>query len=478
MNWIDRAINWLSPEMSMQRQAARRAVQRNGPRTGRRYTPSDRSFYVNTGDPNDARPRRLVDRARIFELVLENPWARKAMSAMLNSLVGWGITATIGGPKKVTSSWEEWIKVCDFYGRLDLYGLQELWARSMLRDGEVFVVRRFVSVANGIPLRLQSFDKGMLATHLTGDNIDRGIEYDADFRPVAYHFMRRRAGARFSTYDTVRFAAEDVIHLFHQEWIGQTEGVSAFEASVKRLGDVDEGIEAEVVKANIAACLVGFRYRPPAKDGEDPNIGIPVEGDYDKPPVEEFVPGMIETLDDGEQIAFSTPPRSGPIGDLARVGLMAAAAGIGVTAEQMTGDLSQVNFSSFKAGNLEFKRSIGRIQYLTFIPVCLERVGGWFIAAGYEFGHFATKSAAFKWTPPPFETIDREGEAKADILEMEAGLESRENLLAGRGYALGDMIAQRVRERDLGQENGLSFKGDPIDPNAASARPNSETAAA
>jgi len=467
MNWIDRAVVYVDPLAGMRRQAARRMIERTqapATRAARFSGRGERDFHVNTGNPNDARAKRYVDRLTILRLVAENPFARKALNALLNSLIGWGITGAPQGPKVVKSAWADWLKVCDFNGRLDFYGLQELWARSMFRDGEVFIVPRYVTVAAGVPLRLQSFDKGMLATSKVGANIERGIEYDGDARPIAYHFYRGRQGQRWSSTDTVRFPADQVIHLFHTEWIGQTEGVSVFESVVKRLGDIEEGIEAEVVKANISACLVGFRYRPPAQEGEDPNIGMPTEQDGDRPPVEEFVPGMIETLDDGEQITFSNPPKTGGIGELARIALLASAAGVGTTVEQLSGDVSQVNFSSFKAGHLEMKRSTGRIQYLTFIPICLDRIWAWFMKAGIDFALFANKPVAVKWTPPPFESIDRKGDAEADILEMQAGLESRPNLLNSRGFDHDEMMDAIAKSMAKLKELGLAFKGDPFSP--------------
>lgn len=466
MNWVDRAVGYVSPVAGLRRQAARKMMARTGSAPQKRFAGrNERDFYVNTGDPNHARARRYVDRQTILTLVAENPYARKALNALLNSLVGWGVTGAPQGSKALSKAWSEWVEVCDYHGRHDLYGLQELMARHMLRDGEVFVVGRVVSGVTGVPLRLQVLDKSMLATHKVGANIERGIEYDATgFLPVAYHFLKYRQGQRFASLDTVRFPAAEVIHLFHSEWSGQTEGVSIFESIVKRLGDVDEGIDAEVVKANIAACMVGFRYRAPNQEGDDPSIGIPTEHHDDGPPVEEFVPGMIETLQDGEQITFSTPPKAGPIGDLARVALLASAAGAGVTYEQMTGDLSNVNFSSYKAGALEFKRSVGRIQYLTFIPVGLNRIWGWFQRTGIDFGLLANKPVKIKWTPPPFESIDRKGDAEADILEMQAGLESRPNLLNSRGFDAPEMMQQIAEHQALLKGLGLAFKGDPFTP--------------
>ncbi|HEX8382442.1 MAG TPA: phage portal protein [Sphingomonas sp.] len=466
MNWIDRAVGFVDPTAGLRRQAARKALERSAPpraatRANRR---SDRDWNINTGNPNDARPGRFVSRQTVLKLVAENPFAKKAMNALLNSVVGWGIKGVPSGSKSLKAAWAEWIKVCDFNGRLDLYGLQELWARCMFRDGDTFIVKRLVAGASGIPIRLQSFDKAMLAVSKIGEGISSGIEYDGDGRVTAYHFYRTRPGQRWWTGETVRFPADEVIHLYHAEFFGQTEGVSIFESVVKRLGDVDEGIEAEVVKANISACLVGFRYRKPnANPDEDESIGMPVDHGSDRPPVEELVPGVVETLDPGEEIVFSNPPRSSGIADLARIALLASAAGIGTTYEQMTGDLSNVNFSSYKAGRLEFNRTVGRVQYLTFIPIALDPIWGWFYGFGSSTGQFPKKNVPITWTPPPIESIDRMGDAEADVLEMEAGLESRGNLIAGRGYDEDELIEQIAASRAKSQAKSLTFKGDIVE---------------
>ncbi len=471
MNIVDRLVGWASPEKGLRRQHARKLLNRAAPpKRGKRFVGSGGSTWgVNTGKPNDARPGQFVSRQEILTLVAENPFARKAMNALLNSFVGWGIKGIPSGSRTLKKAWADWIKVCDFNGRLDLYGLQELWARHMFRDGRVFIVRRLVKGVGLSAVRLQTFDRGMLATGKIGDRIEGGIEYDEDARPVRYHFNRTRPGNRWWTGETISFPAEDVVDLYHAEYVGQTDGISIYESVVKRLGDVEEGIEAEVVKANISACMVGFRYRASDEVGPGSTIGIPTESDPDRPPVEEFVPGMIEQLEDGEQITFSNPPKTGGIADLARIALLASAAGVGTTYEQMTGDLSNVNFSSYKAGRLEFNRMIGRVQFLTFIPIALDRVWGWFHGFGIEIGRFPDREVAMQWTPPPIESIDRIGDAEADILEMEAGLESRPNLLAGRGYDEDEIIDQTAKSREKAKAKGLTFKGDlPADGEAIS----------
>lgn len=294
MNMLDSAISAISPVWGMKRAAARRAISHID-KPSKRYVGKDADWNLNTGNPDDARPTRLVDRNRVLNLVANDPFARKALSTLLNNTIGWGIT---GAPKKAPATfrklWLDWLKVCDWYGRLNFYAIQELAARHMFREGEVFIVLKTLSLeeaAGSVPLRLQLLDVSMLATSIAtyqGNEVENGVEYDAQARIVAYHFFVGRPRQRWASYETVRIPAVDVIHLFVQEHIGQQRGISVFNSIVKRLGDIDESVEAELVRKNIEACFAAFITqgvdddgRPFGQllgDGEASPVGIQSEG--------------------------------------------------------------------------------------------------------------------------------------------------------------------------------------------------------
>lgn len=466
MNVMDRAIQAVSPVWGAKRAAARRALSYlNKP--GQRYVGKPGDWDRNTGNPDDARPARMVERKRVIDLVASDPFARKALSALVNNTVGWGIT---GAPKKAPATfrklWNDWLKVCDWYGRLGFYGLQELAVRTMFREGEVFIVFQTLTLAeaNGtIPLRLQLLDAGMVATTVYshgGNDVVDGIEYDARGRVVAYHFYEGRPSQRWASYRTIRVAAEDVIHLFVQEYVGQRRGQSVFNTIVKRLGDIDESVEAELVRKNVEACFAAF-----ITQGVDDNGVVfgELQGDAEASPIgvqsEGLTPGMISRLAPGESVKFGDPKASGGLNDILRLALLSAAAGAGITYEYF-GDLSNVNFSSYKAGNLEFQRSTGRIQFNTLIPVFLDRVASRFQEAAFLAGMMPNRSYEMTWSPPPFESIDRKGDAEADILEMAAGLESRPSLVVARGYDPDQLRAEIAEDRKQNGAANLVFAGD------------------
>ncbi len=144
MNLFERSIAAIAPRYAAKRALAR--VQLGQVRrvegTMKRLREDNPSFGVNTGDPNDARPARIVDRAAVLRLAYQNPYGRKAIRALLNGTIGWGITGAPKAPKAVQNLWNQWTKVSDFRGRLNFYGQQALATRTMFREGDAFIVRR------------------------------------------------------------------------------------------------------------------------------------------------------------------------------------------------------------------------------------------------------------------------------------------------------------------------------------------------
>lgn len=461
MNMLERTIAAIAP-----RYAAKRALSRlqlaqvqRAQRAVRRITDGGAGFDLNTGDPDDARPRRLVDRATLLRLAYTNPYGRKALRNLLNGTIAWGITGAPKAPKAVQTLWTDWVKISDFRGRLNFYGQQALSTRTMFREGDVFIVRRLVKNWTVIPLRLDVVDGGMLDVGKVGENIEGGIEYDDDGIAVAYWFLRSRSGrARYQP--SVRYPAEDVIHLFEQEEAGQKRGISVFEPVIKMLGDIEEALDADLVRRKVEACFVGFRRLNP--DWVDEPIGTVEPRGKDEAPLEYFEPGTLTTLAPGEDVQFADPKPAGGLGDTVRINLLAASAGMGVTYEGATGDLSNVNFSSYRAGALEFDATNEERQFNTIIPVFLDRVWSWFCQSAYEVGKIRAASYEMRWTPPPRKSIDRKGDAEADILEMQAGLENRRSLLNSRGLDHDTFMDETAEDLARQQLKGLYYKGDPF----------------
>lgn len=464
MSLWDRLLLAVAPRAALRNEAARTAVgqMRGMSRRGKRYGGGDPDWARNTGRLEDALPVQVINQRRIRRLLQTNPYAVKVRQTLLNNLVGFGITGTPGkgAPKKLTEAWQRWLRKADWMGRLDFYGLQDLAVGEMISGGESFILRRFDKNADGVvPTRIEVLDADMLAAGPTG----QPIEYDKAGRPVSYTFRAQRHSQNGAiSLETVTFVARDVIHLFRQDQPGQARGRSVFEPVVKRFEDLEGFIEAEVVRKGIEACFAAFITPSEDHAAETTDVGAESDelswNDFD---VELLEPGQINRLRPGDQVTFGDPKPSAGIKEFARVALLGATTGAGVPYEHGTGDLSNVNYSSYRAGSLEFQRFCGRLQWLLIIPVALERIWDWFCEDAYQTGMIGKRWYQMDWAPPAFESIDRAKDVKADIMEMGAGLTSRRRLVAARGFHLEDVVTEIAEDQALTEGLGLQFQGDP-----------------
>ncbi len=423
--------------------------------------------YADSWGINDQAARRFErnvgkamsrsDRARIRDVFESNPFAVKLLSSLLNDLIGWGITGVPRANKQIIADFRAWVRVCDADGVLDLYGLQELIARTWLVDGEVFIVRQVdTKSAAANPLRIQVNDADMLDNMARsvgpGNRFRDGIEYDAAGRPVAYHFRTSREVDHIG--DSRRITADNVIHLFRRSTPGQRRGRSAFEALLEPLTEADGYIEAETMRKRIEACFVGFITPSPEGSDADRNGDVGMvqsgPGDFD---TEVLAPGMLTRLRAGEDIKFGEPKSGGSMGDFMRWAGLRVAAGACVTYEDVTGDLTNVNFTSYKAGALNKKRYVGRLQYLHLIPRCLDPIWDWWKEAHAMTGRAAGMTrATIEWTPPPFESVDREGDAKADALEIANRTNSRRKIVTAAGFDYDELQDEIAADRKADKE--------------------------
>lgn len=479
MSLLERTIATLSPSWALQRSMARAQLSVTAS-VERRQT--GRQRFADNWNVNDTRDRASIaaprvltatDRAKLRRLFRLNPFARKMKANLLNNLVAYGITATPKGSKRLQKEWKEWIPHADFDGVQDMYGLQELAVWTMLLDGDAYILKR-LELGRVNPLRLQIFTVDQLDLTVVGPNIRDGVEYE-DGRPAWYNF-KTALEPMFAVNgrNSERVPASDVIHLFRREQPGQWRGWSHFEAVVDALEDADDYLEAEGVRKKIESCFAAFVERAIDADQDDRTIGdVSVNGQAgeSEPRIEGFYPGMVSYLDQGETVKFGAPKAAGGFDDYLRWAGLRIAAGGEVTYEGLTGDLSNVNFSSYRAGANEFESGMGRLQWLTVIPQLCEGVVTWWKDIGFATGRLSPRdiAAEFKHTPPRVKTIDRAGDAKAALLEMQSGLESRRNLVAERGNDHDQLMEEIAADRDANAKRGIGFSGDPITPGATNA---------
>lgn len=459
--WLDRAIAWFAPTVAVKRQRSRAALAfargYDGAKVGRRTD----GWRAGSASANaELLPAMTALRNRSRDLVRNNPFARRAVGALVSGLVGSGFVASLNGARTdVRTAWESFVQSCDADGQLDFYGLQSLIARCMFESGECIVRLRRRRSEDGllVPLQLQvlepdHLDAGKTQQLAGGGRIVSGVEFDALGRRVAYWLFPDHPGdvaLGVSGLASVRVPADQVIHLYEKARPGQVRGVPQLAASMLRLRDLDDYEEAELVRKGIEACFAAFVTSPEG----DPSL-TPATNDAAGRRIETLGAGMIQYLRPGESVSFGSPTSSDGYGDYTRTQLHAIAAGAGVTYEQLTGDLSQVNYSSIRAGLLEFRRMVETLRWQMFAPMFLSRVQAEFATMALVSGAVRATVPAWDWTAPRWEWVDPLKESEAAASEIRIGLSSLSEKLRERGLdperVFSEIAAERKRLAELG----------------------------
>ncbi len=468
MNFLDRTISWIAPEMGLRRAKARAMagiVSRayDGAKMGRRtdgWTAAGGSANAEIGPALS----RLMNRAR--DLDRNNAHARRAADVWVGNLIGTGIQPTAQGrsSKRTMKAFRAWSKVCDVDGRHDFTGLQTLAARTMVVSGAAIIrrySRRSGEMPGQVPLQLQVLEPDYIDIARTesgrdGGWITQGVEFNARGQRVAYWLFGSHPGevnVSFTRNSLIsqRVPAEDVVHLYRVDRPGQIHGVPWVAPVMMPLRDIADYGEAERVRKKIEACNTAFVM---GSAGEAPPIA-PATTDPNGNQVETFEPGMILRLKPGEDIKFNTPAASGGYGEYMRTEHRAVATGLGLMYEHLTGDLSGVNYSSYRAGDLVSRTLIETLRWQAVIPVACDPLWSWFTDAAWLAGAIPDQDVPVVWTPPKFESIDREKDANGDLIEIRMGTKTWPQAVAERGYDPDQQIEEIVTTQKKLDEAGV-----------------------
>ncbi|MCG0577048.1 phage portal protein [Burkholderia cenocepacia] len=434
-NILDKLISAVSPVWGARRMQARVALDAVRGFDGAKRGPRAAGWRASGASANaELAPALATLRNRSRDLVRNNGYIKHALNVKVANLIGTGIRAKFDN-KALQKLWKSWVKQCDAAGLLDFNGIQAQCYRAMDEAGEVFIRFRTRLPDDGleVPLQLQVLEAEYLDSTKTGpsDNggfVITGVQFDAIGRRVGYWFFDRHPGEIALVPRDMQshfVPASEVIHLFDAiKRPGSVRGFPEFSTSIWKVRDLDEYQDAELVRKKIEACFAAFVKTN--DEGYQPGRPVAVAGaKADAPRVEALSPGMIEYLRSGEEIQFAAPAASDGYEEHVRIELRAIAAGCDITYEQLTGDYSQVNFTSGRMGKMEFKRIMEQRQWLIVIPMLCERVAMRFVSTAFLAGKTKLATCDVTWTPERIEFIDPAREANGLIALIEARLKSR-----------------------------------------------------
>lgn len=453
---LDRLISYLNPAAGQKRAKARylETTYRRGFEGASLSRRTDGWFSPSTSADaeTDLPLQRLRDRSR--QMVRNDTYAARIVQLVASNVVGHGIVpkARHKDPKIAAlaqTTWKKWAETsaCDFLGRKHFYAMQSLGMRAVPESGEFLIKRIRVPANKGeIPLKIQLLEPDYINQTIIkpigtkidpGNFIRQGIEFDQDGKIVAYHLWSRHPydyGVYPAVLTTIRVPAEDIIHVYREDRIGQTRGVPWMSSALVKLGDLKDYDDAQLMKQKVSACFAGFVHDNGDLDDVPASSKDPHSIDQDgQQGLERLEPGLIEHLPPGKDITFPSPPAVDGYSDFHATTVRRIAAGPGVSYEALSGDYSQVNFSSAKMGRQEFDRSIDDWRWNMLVPTMCQGVWQWFVEAAALNG-IKILDVDADWTAPARQMIDPSKEVGALKDAVRSGFMTWPEAVREQGY--------------------------------------------
>jgi lambda family phage portal protein len=460
---------------------------------------------------------RIVSRVR--DLVRNDGWASGAVTRILDNAVGGNLRpipkpdyrwlAQYTGNKAFDHAWaKEYARAIDAYWRtwaLDMgrwcdatrnqsFGeLMFTGFRHKLIDGDALAVMQYIPERLGYgrahyATAVQLVDPDRLSNpQLRFDSMTMrgGVEIDSYGAAIAYHIRKAHAGDWFSARESLtweRVPRETdwgrpvVVHDFDGDRASQNRGGAGIFAPVlQRLKMLVRYDGAELDSALINAIFAAYIESPfdqqmvqeALDDGEHLNYYQQERVNFHAQSKLALGNARIPIMFPGEKINTVNSSRpSDNFKPFENAVLRNVAAGVGLSAQQISNDWSDVNYSSARGALLEAWKTIDRrrddftLHFASPIRGCvLEEVHAMedvpLPNGAPDFAECRTAYCRAKWLGPARGWIDPTSEAQAAILRMDGALSTLEDECAQQGLDFEDVLEQRRYEIGLFTEYGI-----------------------
>jgi lambda family phage portal protein len=431
--------------------------------------------------------RQLRDRCR--DLARNNDYAKKYISLMKTNVVGeFGISMQSRARNddrsldRVANSileeqWKAWGKKgnCTIDGKLSFIDCQSMVMEQLATEGECLIqIIRDSNLPWGFALKFldnDMLDEGLNERASNGNEIRMGVEEDDNGKVVAYWLWTQHpfddVVRKPSQNKRVRVPAEQILHIYRQERPNQTRGIPPMVTAILDLKQLNGYIEAELVAARVAAAKMGFF----TSEKGDEYVGEGTDEEYNQTMNAEA--GVFEQLPEGMNFQTFDPQHpTGQFASFIKQIIRSVASGLQVSYASLSNDLESVNYSSIRQGALE-ERHYFRAEQRFLIEHFLQPIfEAWLLMAmtkgkvnlpAFKFDKFANPH----WQPRGFGNIDPLKETQSQILGLNNGIMSLQDIASLHGRDVESLFEQLQQEKDLAASMGIDLAFQPFGQNAA-----------
>lgn len=246
-------------------------------------------------------------------------------------------------------------RICDVSGRRSFREICNRAIEDAATNGEFMIRLVHGSQHNAWGLALQVLDPQRCPVEVKEDRlpgghfIRQGIKYNRWGRPVAYLFGTTdpsESDYRFGGRHFVEIPADEVLHGFLEDLVGQRRGLPWMVTALLRLHHLDGFEKAALVNARVSAAKGGFfEWEEGMGPSDDEGDGDPLYMDAE--------PGSYQELPPGLRFKGWDPQfPSGELAPFSKQSLRGIASGLGVSYNTLANDLEGVSFSSIRQGVL------------------------------------------------------------------------------------------------------------------------------
>ncbi|HEY1068402.1 MAG TPA: phage portal protein, partial [Pirellulales bacterium] len=211
--------------------------------------------------------------ARARDLAWNEPYVGAAIEEIAKNVVGCGIQSAAavasddpdGFDDEFNSeadlAWQDWAdNWCDATGEMTFDELLAVLLKEVVEAGEVFLLEiNDPNPERPVPMAFQVVEPEQLdesRDRVAGpgvNKIDRGIEFDAQGRRVAYYFYDEHPDEAPALTKSTRYPAERVIHLYRPRRANQSRGATWLHLLIQTLKDMGWYLENELQGSAVAA---------------------------------------------------------------------------------------------------------------------------------------------------------------------------------------------------------------------------------
>jgi lambda family phage portal protein len=361
--------------------------------------------------------------------------------------------------KELLNRWNRFSELVDVEGTMSLGAYLTAVARAFFVDGESFT--RLVANPDSMTLKLQLLtsdqvdsSKTLPTLSMTEPRTIAGIEFAADGSRAGYWIFEVPPDSPWpSIAPAVRIDAADILHVFEARFAGQPRGLSPIAPVGQLAHNVDEMVEASVVKMYVTS-LLSMIIKDPSNQTEyllGPNGVTTLDVDEINRLRSELVLGQGSTLflPPGADVSFPPSAEVSSAAEIMRTVARLVSAGVGVPHALATGDYSEINYSAGKVAMATFQRRVKAIQANHIVSQLLNQVWARFVLLEVLSGRLRADdyesapqnyTATFLW--PGWPPLDELKTAKANTLNLAAKIKSREEIIAESGRDVADVNAE------------------------------------